>query len=119
MSRALGPCGTSIMGFRPWLCGSLAVGLWISRFVSLGNSFLICNFKIVWVWSPAPKQCPLSMGSIPTTILLPLPLPVLAQVGEYKECKPSDNPWGPCSATLASQAAEAQLGLRLLGKRQA
>lgn len=60
-SRTLWPFnhGVQSLAMSRVRCGTLGK--------SLGYSFLIVNFKMVWVWSPAPKWCPLSTGSVTIT----------------------------------------------------
>lgn len=45
-----------LWGSDPGSVVFLAVEYWVSRFVSLGDSFLIFHFKIVWVWSLTSKR---------------------------------------------------------------
>lgn len=106
-----------VTAFPSWGSDHGSVAFWLGdlrrRFASLGGSFLTLDFRLCGLGAQHQN----GVHDQQIVSLLPSPLACASPRGEYKKCKPSDNPWGPCSTISESQAAgEAQLGLRPLAR---
>ena len=84
-----------MLGFRTsWGSDPGSVAFWLGDlrrcFASLGGSFLILDFRLCGLGAQ-PRN---GVHDQQIASLLPSPWACAGPRGEYKKCKPSDNPWG-------------------------